>query len=42
MKKYIIISAVGRDRPGFVNKITHAITELGGNIDLQRSTRMAL
>jgi glycine cleavage system transcriptional repressor len=41
MKKYIVVSAVGKDRPGFVNGITHAIRELGGNIELQRSTRMA-
>jgi glycine cleavage system transcriptional repressor len=41
MKKYIVVSAVGKDRPGFVNRITHAINELGGNIELQRSTRMA-
>ena len=41
MKKYVIVSAVGRDRPGFVNRITHAVHELGGNIEIQRSTRMA-
>ncbi len=28
MKKYIVVSAVGKDRPGFVNRITHAISEL--------------
>ena len=41
MKKYIVASAVGKDRPGFVNEITRAIHGLGGNIELQRSTRMA-
>jgi glycine cleavage system regulatory protein len=41
MKRYIVVSAVGRDRPGFVNEITHAIHRIGGNIELQRSTRMA-
>lgn len=41
MKKYIVASAVGKDRPGFVNEITRAVHDLGGNIELQRSTRMA-
>jgi glycine cleavage system transcriptional repressor len=41
MKRYVIVSAVGKDRPGFVNGVTKAIHELGGNIELQRSTRMA-
>jgi glycine cleavage system transcriptional repressor len=41
MKQYIVVSALGKDRPGFVNRITHAIKDLGGNIELQRSTRMA-
>lgn len=41
MNKYIVVSAVGKDRPGFVNGITKVIREMGGNIELQRSTRMA-
>ena len=41
MKNFFILSAVGKDRPGLVNKITHAINQLGGNIELQRSSRMA-
>ncbi len=41
MKKFYIISAVGRDRPGLVNEVTHAVNELDGNVELQRSTRMA-
>ncbi len=41
MKKYYVVSAVGRDRPGLVNHVTHAIHELGGNVEMQRSTRMA-
>lgn len=41
MKKYVVVSAVGGDRPGFVNAVTHVITQRGGNIELQRSTRMA-
>jgi glycine cleavage system transcriptional repressor len=41
MKRYVVVSAIGKDRPGFVNRITRAIKELDGNIELQRSTRMA-
>ena len=41
MKRFIVTSAVGRDRPGFVNLITSRIHELGGNVELQRATRMA-
>lgn len=41
MKKYFVVSAVGPDRPGFINRISHAIKEAGGNIELTRSTRMA-
>ena len=41
MKHFIVVSALGKDRPGLVNRITHAINDLGGNIELQRSTRMA-
>jgi glycine cleavage system transcriptional repressor len=41
MKKYIVVSALGKDRPGFVNGVTSRIRQLGGNIELQRSTRMA-
>ena len=41
MKHYIVTSAVGKDQPGFVNRITGVIRGLGGNVELQRSTRMA-
>jgi len=41
MKRYVVVSAVGPDRPGFVNRVTSVIHGLGGNIELQRSTRMA-
>ncbi|MEM7394691.1 MAG: ACT domain-containing protein [Verrucomicrobiota bacterium] len=41
MKTFYIVSAVGKDRPGLVNRITHVIHEQGGNIELQRSTWMA-
>ncbi len=41
MKTYIVVSAVGEDRPGFVNRVAKEIGEVGGNIELQRSVRMA-
>jgi glycine cleavage system regulatory protein len=41
MKNFIVTSVVGKDRPGFVNLITSRIREIGGNVELQRSTRMA-
>ncbi|MBN1347905.1 hypothetical protein JXJ21_00715 [candidate division KSB1 bacterium] len=40
MKLYVVVSAVGRDRPGLVNKISHEIKKNGGNIELQRSAKM--
>ena len=41
MKEYFVVSAVGTDRPGLVNKIAHEITRKGGNIERQRSQLMA-
>lgn len=41
MAEYIVASAVGRDRPGLVNQLTHVITEAGGNVETQRSAHMA-
>lgn len=41
MKTFIVVSAVGRDRPGLVNKLSHEIKINGGNIELQRSAKMA-
>ena len=41
VKKYIVLSALGKDRPGFINGISASITKAGGNIEMQRSTRMA-
>lgn len=41
MKSYLVVSAVGQDRPGFVNRMAHEIRVVGGNIELQRSIRMA-
>lgn len=41
MNTFVVVSAVGKDRPGLVNKISHEIKINGGNIELQRSARMA-
>jgi len=41
MKTFVVVSAIGRDRPGLVNKISHEIKVNGGNIELQRSAKMA-
>ncbi len=38
---YCIVSATGQDRPGFVHDITHAIKAAGGNVEHQRSARVA-
>jgi glycine cleavage system transcriptional repressor len=41
MKTFIVVSAIGKDRPGFINLVSRALKELGANIEIQRSTRMA-
>jgi glycine cleavage system transcriptional repressor len=41
MSHYIVVSAIGKDRPGFVNAISRELKQLGANIEIQRSTRMA-
>ncbi len=41
MKTFVVVSAIGKDRPGLVNRISHEIKIKGGNIELQRSVRMA-
>lgn len=41
MSHYIVVSAIGKDRPGFVNAISRELKDLGANIEIQRSTRMA-
>ena len=41
MKNFIVVSAIGKDRPGFVNAISRELKNLGANIEIQRSTRMA-
>jgi glycine cleavage system transcriptional repressor len=39
MKKYLVISAVGKDRPGIVNDLSKAILDCGCNIE---DSRMAV
>ncbi len=41
MKSFIVVSALGKDRPGFINQISSTLKALGANIEIQRSTRMA-
>lgn len=36
----LIISAIGRDRPGIVSELTEIITKHGGNIEESRMTRL--
>jgi len=38
MNKYLVISALGKDRPGIVNQLSHAILEAGCNIQDSRMT----
>lgn len=38
MKKYLVISALGKDRPGIVNELSKAILDCGGNIEDSRMT----
>jgi len=38
MNKYLVISALGKDRPGIVNLLSHAILEAGCNIQDSRMT----
>lgn len=39
--KHLLLSAIGKDRPGFVHDVTQAIHQGGGNIEQQRSVRLA-
>jgi glycine cleavage system transcriptional repressor len=41
VKQYYVTSAVGKDRPGFINQITRVIYASGGNVEMQRAARMA-
>jgi glycine cleavage system transcriptional repressor len=38
MKKYLVISALGKDQPGIVNQLTRAIVEAGCNVEDSRMT----
>lgn len=38
MKKYFVISALGKDRPGIVNQLSKAILDCGCNIEDSRMT----
>lgn len=38
MKKHIVLSALGKDRPGIVNQLTRAILDAGGNVEDSRMT----
>ncbi len=38
MKKYFVISALGKDRPGIVNQLSRAILESGCNLEDSRMT----
>jgi glycine cleavage system transcriptional repressor len=38
-EKYLVISALGPDRPGLVSEVTHFIAERGGNVE---DSRMAV
>ncbi len=40
MNQLIVISAVGRDRPGVVHELTHVVLECGGNILESRMTAL--
>ena len=41
MKTYYVVAAIGRERPGVVNKIAHEVTTAGGNIESQQGQIMA-
>ena len=38
MKKYLVISALGKDRPGIVNELTKVVLDCGGNVEDSRMT----
>lgn len=38
MKKYLVISALGHDRPGIVNDLSKAVLDCGGNVEDSRMT----
>ena len=38
MTRYLVVSVVGEDRPGLVNRLSESITGVGANIDESRMT----
>lgn len=38
MKKYLVISALGKDRPGIVHDLSKAVLDCGGNVEDSRMT----
>ena len=40
MATQVIVSAIGKDRPGIVHKVSQAIWKNGGNITVQRSVKL--
>ncbi|MDP7638513.1 MAG: ACT domain-containing protein [Candidatus Hydrogenedentes bacterium] len=40
MATQVIVSAIGKDRPGIVHKLSNAVWENGGNITVQRSVKL--
>ncbi len=38
VKRYLVLSALGKDRPGIVNELSKAILDCGGNIEDSRMT----
>lgn len=38
MNKHLVISALGKDRPGIVNDLSKAILDCGGNVEDSRMT----
>jgi len=38
MKKYLVLSAIGNDRPGIVRELSKAILDSGGNVEDSRMT----
>jgi glycine cleavage system transcriptional repressor len=40
MATQVIVSAIGKDRPGIVHKVSDAIWKNGGNITVQRSVKL--
>ena len=38
MKKFLVISALGHDRPGIVNELSKPVVEMGCNIEASRMT----